>query len=59
MQSVYQWEKTVDDPGISRYFATIPLIFVPIPPACVGDIPPKPGAFSGRVVIEILSSRTI
>jgi hypothetical protein len=52
MQSVYRWEKTTDYPAISRILAALPRILERILPACVGDIPPKPGAFSGRDVIE-------
>ena len=43
MQSVYQWEKTADYPAISWVLAAFPRILVRIPPACVGDIPPKRG----------------
>jgi hypothetical protein len=56
MQSVYQWEKTADYPAISWVLAAFPRFLVRILPTSVGDIPPKPGAFSGRVVIEILSN---
>ena len=50
MQPVYQWEKTADYPAMSSVLAAFPRILVRNVPASVGDIPPKPGAFSGHVV---------
>jgi hypothetical protein len=45
--------RNADYPAISWVLAAFPRILERILPACVGDIPPKPGAFSGRVVIEL------